>query len=277
MALALASAPVRAADPITPDSANSARFGVEQEGKQLADAGAHEQAAELYWSRGIELKDPVLLIDAAEAWRDQAAAERSTDAAQRAIDSLPLALDMLYYLRDSAVSASWQPVAPEYVAAVIARAESVRRDAEALIAEIEAEREAALAPPEPEPEKRGPAKPGTILIAGGAAALVVGVGGLALGGAGLGIGASAQKDVEDPLVYAAEHAAAEARGRKGNIMAGVGLAIGGVGVLAGTVLVVLGVKKRKASAGSGGDEEARTRVGPLWLGQGGGLVVSGKF
>src|SRR5690242_18030330 len=67
---------------ITPDTANAARFGVEQEGQQLSGSGNHQQAAELYWQKGIELKDPVLIVDAGEAWIEQARAQRSIDAAQ---------------------------------------------------------------------------------------------------------------------------------------------------------------------------------------------------
>src|SRR6187549_3760215 len=89
---------------ITPDTANAERFGVEQQGQQLSGSGNHQQAAELYWQKGIELKDPVLIIDAGEAWREQAKSQRSIEAAQAAITQVSVALDMLYYLRDGATS-----------------------------------------------------------------------------------------------------------------------------------------------------------------------------
>ena len=91
-------------DDITPDTANSARFGIEQEGQRLSASGSYEQAAALYWQKGVELKDPVLIIDAGEAWLAQAKAQRSSEAAQAAIDHTAVALDMLYYLRDGATS-----------------------------------------------------------------------------------------------------------------------------------------------------------------------------
>jgi hypothetical protein len=277
--------PIRSAaalgdDDITPDSANSARFGVEQEGKQLVDSGAYEQAAELYWLEGVRLKDPVLILDSAEALRAQAAAERSIPAAQSAIERVAPALDMLYFLRDGATSSAWQPIAPEYLDTVITRAETLITDAEALIAEVEEEQrkaaEAAAAPVEPTEERRGPAKPGTGLIAGGSAALVIGLAGAGLGAAGLGLGAQAQSSVEDPLVYEPEHSAAEAKGQTANVLAGVGFALAGVGVGVGVGLIVVGVKKRKQS---GGDAAAESEVAvvPVWLGDGGGLGLVGRF
>ncbi len=282
LSVALATAtPTRSAwalgdDEITPESANSARFGVEQEGKQLVDRGAYEQAAELYWREGVRLKDPVLILDSAEALRDQAAAERSIDAARSAIDRAAPALDMLYFLRDGATSSAWQPIAPEYVDTVLTRAQTLVRDAEALIREIEAEQaaaERAAAAPVEDKKRRGPAKPGTGLIAGGSAALIIGLGGAGLGIAGLAIGAQAQAQVEDPLVYEPEHSEAEVRGQNANVLAGVGLALAGVGVGVGVALIAVGVKKRKR----GGGGEAEAALVPVWFGDGGGVGLVGKF
>ena len=122
--------------------------------------------------------------------------------------------------------------------------------------------------------ERGPAKPGTGLIAAGSAALVVGLGGAGLGVAGLLLGARAQSDVEDPLVYEPEHSAAEARGQNANVLAGVGMAIAGVGVGAGVALIVIGLKKRKQA---GSTAQAQTIVVPIWHEGGAGLGVAGRF
>lgn len=261
---------------VTPDSANSARFGIEQEGKQLSDSGAHEQAAELYWAKGIELTDPVLIIDAAEAWLQLATKDRSITAAQTAIDRVQLALDMLYFLRDSASSTSWQPVAREYLSVLIGRAQSVVTDSNSLITEIEAEQlatsQAATAPAEEKKRSRGPAKPGTGLIAGGSAVLVLGLGGGGLGVAGLVLGGQAQADVEDPTVYEPEHSAAQARGRTANLLAGVGIGVAVVGISVGAALIVLGKKKRRA-----GPAKASAFVAPIFDTHGGGLSIQGSF
>jgi hypothetical protein len=266
-----------AAEDITPDTANAARFGVEQQGQQLSASGNHQQAAELYWQKGIELKDPVLIIDAGEAWREHARSQRSIDAAQTAITQVSLALDMLYFLRDGATSSAWQPVAPVHVGTLIERAQTVVSDAQALIAEIEAEQqraaEAANAPVE-EPKKKRAAKPGTGLIAGGGAAVAIGLGGAGLGIVGLALGAQAQEDVEDPTVYEPEHSAAEARGRSANVLAGVGIGVAAVGLGVGVALIYLGLEKRKQAPSP---TTAELLPVPIIGPGGGGLGLAGRF
>jgi hypothetical protein len=276
LVVGLALPPVaRAAPPeVTPESTSTARFSVEQEGQQLIASGELQAASDLYWEKGFELRDPVLLVASAEQLRDLADRDRSIPAAQSALERLKVAFDMLYYLRDSSTSASWQPITADQVSIVLGRAERVSTETEALIAAIEAEEKAAAEAPEPvEEKKRGKAKPGTWLIVGGSAALVVGLGAAGLGAGGLAIGASAQEDVEDPLVYEDEHRAAEERGRQGNIMAGVGFAIAGVGVIAGAALIALGVKKRKAA---GPTTQALVPV-PMMFRDGGGIGLTGRF
>jgi hypothetical protein len=263
-------------DGITPDSANSARFGIEQQGQQLSASGNHKQAAELYWQKGVELKDPVLIVDAGESWREQARSQRSIEAAQTAIVQVSVALDMLYFLRDGATSSAWQPVAPQHLDPLIERAQTVVSDAQALIGEIEAEQQRAAqtsnAPVE-QPRERKTAKPGTGLIIGGSAALVLGLGGAGLAAVGLVLGAQAQTDVEDPLVYEPEHSDAQARGRSANVLAGVGIGVGAVGVGVGIALIVRGVKKRKQAGPTTAELLPTPMIGP----DGGGLGFVGRF
>lgn len=261
-------------DPITPSSAAGARFSIEQQGQALSAAGSHEQAAQLYWQKGVELKDPLLIVAAAEAWREHARAQRSIDAANSAIATAQVALDMLYFLRDSATSASWQPIEPAQVHMIIGRGEVVITEANALIAEIEDEQRRAAEPPPPEPKRL---KPGTGLIAGGSVTLVLGLGGAGLGVAGLFMGAAAQREVEDPLVYEPEHSEAEARGRRSNAFAGVGLAVAGVGVTVGAVLIALGVKKRKLSGSNHSEDKPSAMIVPSFSGNGAGLSLVGRF
>lgn len=277
LVVGLALPPVAWAAPaeITPESTSAARFSVEQDGQRLISTGELQAASDLYWAKGFELRDPVLIVAAAEQLRNLADRDRSIPAAASALERLSVAFDMLYYLRDSATSASWQPITTDQVPTVLDRAQRVSDEAQALISAIEAEVAAAAAAPDPSDERqRGKAKPGTWWIAGGAALIVVGLGGAGLGSAGLSIGAAAQQEVEDPLVYAPEHQAAEARGKQGNVLAGVGFAIAGVGVVAGAALIVIGVKKRKASMSAG--SQALVPV-PLWLSGGGGVGVAGRF
>jgi hypothetical protein len=272
---------------ITPESTNAARFEVEQQGQQLRERGDLREAAELYWTEGVRLKDPVLILDSAEALRDHAAEQRSIEHAEQAIDRAAPALDMLYFLRDrlrdQTSAAAWQPLAAEHLDTVITRAEALVRDANALIRAIEDEQrraaEASTPEPEPEPERRA-AKPGTGLIAAGSAATVLGLAGAGLGIAGLVLGAQAQAEVEDPLVYEPEHSAAEARGESANVLAGVGLAVAGVGLGVGAALIVLGLKKRKRA----GAADPELSVVPLLFNHGperglagGGFGLAGSF
>lgn len=274
LGLALAPIHARAGEPaITPESTSSARFSVERDGQAKVASGDLQGASDLYWQQGILLKDPVLIVGAAEQLRDLAERDRSIPAAQSGLDRLVLAFDMLYFLRDSATSSAWQPISSDQVATVLGRAERVQGELNDLIAAIEAEEAAAAAPPPVEDDRK--AKPGTWMIAGGAAALVLGLGAAGMGAAGLAIGASAQRDVENPLVYEQDHRAAEQRGRTGNVLAGVGFAIAGVGVIAGATLIVLGLKKRKGAAAS--SEESAWVPAPVWLPGGGGVGLSGRF
>ncbi len=275
LGMALSSLPslVRASPPeVTPESTSSARFSIEQDGQKLIGAGDLQEASDLYWAKGFELRDPVLILLAAEALRDLADRDRSIPAGQEALERLRIAYDMLYYLRDSATSASWQPITSAQVSTVIERADRVLAEVQALISAIEQEASAAEVAPEPTKNQRGKAKPGTWMIVGGAALTVVGLGAAGLGAAGLSIGAAAQQDVEDPLVYEQEHRAAEQRGRQGNVLAGVGFAIAGVGIIAGATLIVLGLKKRKGSS-----ESVALVPVPVWLGSGAGVGFSGRF
>jgi hypothetical protein len=273
--LAMPSVAIASPPEITPESTSAARFSVERDGQALIASGDLQAASDLYWAKGFELKDPVLLVASAEQLRDLAERDRSIPAAQSALERLRVAFDMLYYLRDSASSASWQPITVEQIATVLERAERAASETQASIDAIEAEIAAAAAAPGPEDERKwGKAKPGTGLIAGGAALIALGLAGGGLGAAGLSMGAAAQQKVESPLVYEQEHRAAEQRGRTGNVLAGVGFAIAGVGIVAGATLIVLGVKKREGASQA---KQARALPVPLWLNGGAGLGVSGRF
>lgn len=272
MGLALAPLRARADEPdITPESTSSARFDVEREGQGMIGRGELQAASDLYWQKGIQLKDPVLIVGAAEQLRELSERDRSIPAARSGLERLLLAFDMLYFLRDSATASAWQPLDAGQITTVLDRAQRVQTELQQLIAEIEAEEAAAAAPPPVEEERK--LAPGTGMIIGGTVAIVLGLGAGGMGAAGLALGYSAQQDVEDPLVYADEHRAAEQRGKTGNVLAGVGFALAGVGVAAGAALLVLGMKKRKAAS----REESAWVPAPLLMRGGAGIGVWGRF
>lgn len=252
---------------ITPESAEIQRAAARMQGKQASDEAAR---GELLAERGRTLQDPRLLADAAAAFVEHARTTRDDTALDRAEAEAALALDMLGFLASGKAASAWQPIDTDRLEAEIADVESLLRDVRSLREEIEAERAAAAAPPPPV-EKRRKLRPGTGLIAGGASALVVGVGGLGLGAAGLAMGQSAQRDVEDPNVYGDAWLDADAKGELGNDLAIAGFVVAGVGLAAGATLVGLGVKKRRESTAP--RERAEVAITPTMR----GLVLTGRF
>src|SRR5690606_5941083 len=110
-----------------------------------------------------------------------------------------VALDMLYQLREYGGSSQWTPISPEHVNDVLTRAQDFLVEAQRVREQIEAR----LAEPEVEPEVAPveEAKPHKPLMVAGGVMIGLGVLGLGAGAGGMVLGASAQKDVEDPLVY----------------------------------------------------------------------------
>jgi hypothetical protein len=166
-----------------------------------------EAAADTTQSNAAQLGDPLSYRDAADYRLKQAAAARDIDAANAAIETARIALDILHYydaVASGEVESEWQPIDPSSASSMISEVEGIVERAETLITEIEAEQAAgdggggAAAPAGKTKKKRDkkPAKPGTVLIALGAAFTAIGVGGVSLVIAGTVISASKQKEVE---------------------------------------------------------------------------------
>jgi hypothetical protein len=171
----------------------------------------------------------------------------------------------------------------------------------------DAEKEAAVVPePEPEPEPDGPQpdpggktgpdiivleseNAGGGLIAGGAVAAGLSLGGFGVLAAGAVIAKRAEEDFLAvtcaPPCGADEQAAAQAerddattRGKTGNALTITGAIVGPVLLITGGVLIGLGIKKRK-DAKAARDEQLRKSLGVVPAGGRGfaGLVVHGRF
>lgn len=170
-----------------------------------------------------------------------------------------------------------------------AEAQAERRRVQEKIAELDeriAEHEQAtegasdpVPQPEPEPEPEPSAvdpgtdepatdAPGRGLVIGGAVSLSLGAAGLGMMAAGLGLGSGAN-DISDldPNDIAARRDRFD-RGRTGNALAIAGGVTAGVLVVTGSVLLALGLRRKKASAVA-----LRPRVGP----QGASVVLRGRF
>ena len=97
--------------------------------------------------------------------------------------------------------------------------------------------------PGPQVDEEGMRKGKTLMVAGGVI-LGLGVG----AGAGLGVGGAAMgnKATSDaPEVDVELRPDVLDSGRTGNVLAYTGLAVGGVGLITGVVLIALGAKKKK--------------------------------
>jgi hypothetical protein len=258
---------------VTPTSAAQARKPVQERARDLRVSGDLPGAGQFLSDEGARLKDPVLFVDAADAFKAAAERDRDMAMARTAMEQAATANDMLLFLGDDRAARSWQPVADDHRQSLLSRVDALISECTALIAEIEAEQATPEPEPEPELKERG-LEPGMGLIIGGSAALVIGVAGLGLGATGLAIGAGAQRNVDDPTVYGDEFDEFDAKGKQGNLLAFIGLPLAAVGIGAGTALLVLGVKKRRAAGAREQESVARSlRVAPAL----GGLVMSGRF
>jgi hypothetical protein len=273
-------APARAAG-LSPEQAEQRRAEVRAETDSLAKPAAAEQLRR----EAEELGDPDLFLAASDLLREQAEADADEDLAREAAALADTARDIALYLADERrfAATDWRPVTREQAGTLADRAEQAGERARELAATIVAEREAAEreaseseAPSDDRDRKKRERKPGTGLIAGGAAMLTLGAGGLAMIGAGLAMGASRQREAES-LDLPAEQARLDEldrQGKQSNLIAYVGIAVAGVGLATGIALVVVGAKQRKRA---GGDESASLRAAPWFGREGGGLSIAGRF
>lgn len=284
--LSLVSLPAAAAERLKPEDAADQRASIES--GLSTDPRLAIQQLTLEAERS---GDPELFLLGARRALTQAKDNRDTEAAATAETLALTARDIGAYLSDgdNYGATQWHPVNSERAGPLSAEAALLATEAGALIDEIEAEKAAAaaeaerlrLAALEEDDRKRKPLPPGTGLIAGGSAALVIGVGGLGMMGAGFGLGASAQREVESLLLPQDLDRVAELdqKGSTANVLAYVGGAVGAVGIAVGATLVALGIKKRKAGGGSAAEDSALSRlhVGGWALRESAGLTLGGSF
>jgi hypothetical protein len=263
---------------ITPTTAAAARKTPQEEARTLRMSGNHSAAAGYLADEAVRLKDPVLFLDSADAYKTTGEEAREIESVQKAREQALIATDMLEFLGDDRASQQWQPVSGDHREALLSRAATLVAQCEILVDEITAEQGAPVEAPVEKKERR-PGK-GMGLIIAGAGLGVVGLAGLGLGIAGLGIGSNAQSEVDDPRVYGPDYDVWDEKGKRANKMAYIGLPLAAVGLGGGIALIVLGLKKRKSA---GAEEEApldegdgfakRLRISPSTN----GFVLSGRF
>lgn len=265
----------KAKDGLTPEQALERRAPVQQQGRQMIAAGELTAATILFDNAAQTQGDPVLFLDGGETWLEIAKKDRDLAAAETAKQRAQVAQDILYFHLDSSSDPDYRQVANEEVSGLLARAGQLIEDAEETIAEIQAETEAVATPDAAPKRKKGN---GRGMRIAGAGLMGLGVAGLGVGVAGLVIGAINQGKVEDQAVYGTEYDGYDVKGKRGNLLAGVGFAVGGAALAVGITLFVIGQKRGKRSGGASNDSSASARKRSLAIvPMGRGLAVTGRF
>jgi len=277
---------------VTPADAAAKRSDAQKLGRDLA--GADAAAAGMHYdAKAAEWGDPVLFLDAADAYLNAAEKDKEIAMAEAGIERARIALDILYFHLDPGADKSFRMVEETDIADLISRANIAIDRGEKLMESIAGAEAAPVASTDGEDEKKTkkrkkrPPGNGKGLFIGGAVATALGAAFTVMGVAGLGIGAANQRKAEDPTVYGEEYDAVEDKGRRGNVVAAAGFAVGGVLLVGGIVMLVIG-KKRMDKSGTGPEQEEQqpeqsarsrlrqdrmVRVAPTLN----GLAISGRF
>lgn len=265
----------KAKDGLTPEQALERRAPVQEQGRQMVSGGELTAATILFDNAAQSQGDPVLFLDAGDTWLELAKKDRDVAAAETAKQRAQVAQDILYFHLDSSSDPDYRQVANEDVSGLLARASQLIENAEEAIAEIQAESDAVATPEVAPKRKKGN---GRGMRIAGAGLMGLGVAGVGVGVTGLVIGMINQSKVEDPSVYGVEYDAYDVKGKRGNLVAGVGFAVGGAALAVGITLFVIGKQRGKRSGDTPEDSSASARKRSLALvPTGRGLAVTGRF
>lgn len=259
---------------VTPSDAATKRAAAEIRGNALVKSGESIAAGIEFDNAAAELGDPILYLDAGEAYLTGGEKSRNKELAEASIERANISLDILYFHLDSTADKNFRLVEATEIPALIVRAQDLIEDSEILIEEIEAEEAAAAAKPEKEgapPPKHKKGNAGKIT---GAVFISAGVLGLGVGAIGIALGVRHQQTAEHSTVYGAEYDEVAAKGKTANKIAFVGIPVGlaliGVGV---TVLVLTSKKYKKKKR----KKDKKYSVVPTFDRAGTGVAVSGRF
>ena len=265
------SRPSKPSDAVAPADAAAKRAPVEARGQALVAQGQFTAAGIEYDNAAAELGDPVLYIDGGEAYLGGARKDRDAELANAAAERGKIALDILYFHLDAGADPYFRLVDTSDIPSLIVRAQKVIEDAETVLEELEAET-AVAEEPEKKKRKRGKVDRATAFRVSGGVLTGLGIVVLGVGGLGLGLGYKHQLDAEHPAVYGEEYDAIAAKGQRANMMAYVGLPIGGALLATGIVLLVLAKRGDKKRAG-----EDKVTFSPTFGRDGSGIAISGRF
>jgi hypothetical protein len=262
---------------VTPQHAAEARVDPQAAARALREIGNPEAAGMRLDEAAAHWGDPILYMDAAEAWLAAAKEKREVAIVDAAEERVHIAVDILYFHLDSSADKNFRMVDTTDLPGLIARADEILEQAESVRAEIAGGESEAVAVTEdvPKKKKRRNRKADKAMFISGAALTAVAGGLVVMGAAGLVIGAVRQKQAERPDVLGQDYDAVAAQGDRGNMMAKVGFALGGVALAAGVTLML--VAKRKDRRKRVEDGDTMVRLSPTGSRSGGGVVLSGRF
>ena len=194
---------MRGPSKMDPQRAAALRISPQQNGKAMVDGGDPAGAGILYDRAASEYGDPILYLDAGDAYVAACEAEQNVDYCDAATERAAISLDILYFHIDSSADPTFMMVESGDVPDLSARAQTLQEtasDTKDKVLNPIAE-PAASAEPNKERKKgngKGMKIAGIGLASLGGALTVVGV-------AGLGIGAFNQSRADDPSVYGEEY------------------------------------------------------------------------
>ncbi|MGH1341444.1 MAG: hypothetical protein ACRBN8_07835 [Nannocystales bacterium] len=257
---------------VKPADAAAKRAEAEVRGNALVDSGDSIAAGIEFDNAAAELGDPILYLEAGEAYLTGCEESRNKELAEASIERARISLDILYFHLDKSADKNFRLVEATEIPALIVRAQDLIKASEALVEEIEAEEAAAAA--EPEEEDAPPSKStdgraakitGGILIGAGAVAI-------GIGAAGIALGVRHQQTAEHSTVYGAEYDQVAKKGERANMLAFVGVPTGLVLAGVGVAVLVLTSKKRKEKR-----KNDKYSVVPTFDRHGTGVAISGRF
>lgn len=278
---------------VTAAQASSARKPIQERAQGLLKAGNAESAAELLSEEAGKKSDPILYLDAAEAFKAAGVEDRSKSNLESAIERASIGLDILNFLQDPRADPSWQVVESGDISDEISRGEKIIAATEQAIADLDKKVDTAVetdGDDKPKKTRKKAPKDGRGFIAVGSVLTLVGVGGIGMMGFGLASSAGAQKDIDalakqlkdstiDMATFDMKREDIDAKGKRGNTLTYAGAAMGAVGLAAGIALIVVGVKKRKKyrAENGGGESDSAAMVMPAFGRDHVGLVFTGRF
>jgi hypothetical protein len=251
----------------TPQMAAERRGHIEAEAKARADGGDVPGSALVYDRGASEKGDPVLYLAAGDVYLELAKKDGDEEMAQAAIERGRIAQDILFFHLDSAADEDFRLVETSEVPTLLARADDLVQEGETTLQQIQSAADPTGTPAgAPPPKKKGNGKG---MIVGGLVLASAGGGLAVMGVAGLALGAVNQNKAEDPTIYGEAYDDVESKGKRANLLAGVGLGLGAACIAGGVVLYLLGKRRQKRAA----EGDKVVMVSPTLT----GLAVTGRF